>query len=283
MARKSDSTKVKKFLTIGGILAVIQVVVLVFMSPSEQPQQAKDAIENAVDKVTDPRKREQARIIAALIQYRNSKGKLPDKLEDLVPDLLDRIPTDSETSRPFTYQVDGGKFYVGTGKVIGGDKGAAPREQAKDKPGTFFLSDSEIDQLIASLDAEDAEPVFVYDSANKRDPFIPFDFSRQVKVDPTKSPLERYTLGQLKLTAVLLGGADPKAMVETMEGKGYTVKKGSKIGPDNGVVVEILQDKLLILESSTDFTGATKNRTVELQIRTKDSEDAPAEASRKKR
>jgi len=114
---------------------------------------------------------------------------------------------------------------------------------------------------------------FVYDPTGKRDPFRPFDFSPPAATDESKTPLERYALGQLKLTAVLDGIAEPAAIVENAAGKGFTVKKGTKIGPNNGEVVEIRKDRLIIVETTTDFTGQTRSATVELVLRTKDQEN----------
>lgn len=124
-------------------------------------------------------------------------------------------------------------------------------------------------EMVAALPDDAPRPGFVYDPAGKRDPFRPFDFSPQRSEREDLSPLERYEIGQLKLTAVLDGFDEPTAVVENAAGRGFTVKRGTRIGPNQGVIAEILKDKLVIVETTTDFTGATKSRTIELLIRTK--------------
>ena len=93
--------------------------------------------------------------------------------------------------------------------------------------------------------------------------------------DEAKTPLERYDLGQLKLTAVLEGFDQPKAIIETSEGKGFTVGVGTKIGRNNGEIAEIQKDRVLILETEVDFTGVKKTKTTELRLRTKDQNGNP--------
>lgn len=113
-------------------------------------------------------------------------------------------------------------------------------------------------------DAEAPPPV--YNPAGKRDPFMPFDLAPKKENEENLSPLERLNLGQLKLTAVLKGFDDATAVVEDQSGKGYTIKKGTKIGTDNGEVVEIKDDAILIVERNIDFAGQEKTRTVEMKM-----------------
>lgn len=134
--------------------------------------------------------------------------------------------------------------------------------------------------LIDSLSDTSPQTTFVYDPSGKRDPFEPFDFAPKGE-DSSKTPLERYAIGQLKLTAVLEGFDQPKAIVENSEGRGFTVSKGTKIGPNNGEIVEIQKDKILILETEIDFTGQKKTKTVELRLRTKDEAENERQGRRK--
>jgi len=114
---------------------------------------------------------------------------------------------------------------------------------------------------------------YKYDPSGKRDPFLPFDFSPKTEVDETKTPLERYDLGQLKLTAVLEGFDKPRAIVENAAGKGFTVIIGTKIGRNNGVVTEIAKDKVIVREHFVDFTGLEQDKDVELRLRIKTIEE----------
>jgi Tfp pilus assembly protein PilP len=132
------------------------------------------------------------------------------------------------------------------------------------------FSDAQKEALLASLDEADPDGEYRYDATGRRDPFTPVDFSVKVSVDTTVPPLQRFTLGQLKLSAILRGGSEPSAMVETQEGMGYPVKRGTKIGPDNGEVVEISENKIVIRETQSDFSGAVTERLVEMNLRAGD-------------
>ena len=128
---------------------------------------------------------------------------------------------------------------------------------------------------VAALPDEEPTPGFVYETEGKRDPFQPFDFSPKQAEREDLSPLERYEIGQLKLTAVLDGFDQPTAIVENAAGRGFTVRRGAKIGPNGGVITDILKDKILVEETITDFTGVSKTQTIEMPIRTKNLKEQP--------
>jgi type IV pilus assembly protein PilP len=127
--------------------------------------------------------------------------------------------------------------------------------------------------MVAALPETGDSAALAYNATGKRDPFRPFDFAPKPIEDDARAPLERYELGQLKLTAVLDGFDEPTAIVENAAGRGFTVKRGAKIGPNGGVIIEILKDRLVIEETVTDFTGASKTTRTELTIRTQDQEN----------
>ncbi|NDC37109.1 MAG: hypothetical protein EBZ48_03545 [Proteobacteria bacterium] len=96
---------------------------------------------------------------------------------------------------------------------------------------------------------------------------MPFDFSQSgPAVDPL-NPLTGYDYGQLRLTSVLAGFEDPVAVVENSVGRGFTIRKGTKIGKAGGEVIDIQSDKIIILEEVTDFTGKKKTDRIELKLR----------------
>jgi Tfp pilus assembly protein PilP len=261
MARKGKLSPFKKFMIVAGVLLVAQgIFLLAFKTP--EPVPIREAISRKVDSVDGVSNTERTRMkIQLAIQDFMMKNamRLPTKLEELVPTYFDVVPVDPATNERFAYRVDGQRFYVGEAKSAQGESS---------EPG----SKAEEALLIASLDQPDQGANFVYDPSGKRDPFRSFNFAPPTDANAGKSQLETYDLGQLKLTAVLEGFDEPMAFVENAVGKGFPVKKGTKIGTGGGVIVDILKDRLLILETSTDFTGANRQRTVEMKIRTKDLE-----------
>lgn len=259
MKKRAKRSRVKGLLIGGGVIAaVVQGGMLLFVGDGEESaEDPRKVIERATEGIKDPGQRAQRRIVMAANQFKSKRGRLPNRLEELVPEWFDVVPVDPATKKAFAYRVEGDKPVVGApkGSSAVGD-GAIPES----------LTEAQIDEIIASLDAPDPAADYVYDPTDRRDPFKPFDFSVKVSVDTSVPPLQRFSLGQLKVSAILLGGDDPSAMVETEEGMGYPVKKGTKIGLDNGEVIEIVRDKVLIRERFTDFTGAVTKRTVEMML-----------------
>jgi len=106
----------------------------------------------------------------------------------------------------------------------------------------------------------------------RRDPFRP---PRSVSEDADgnmKSPLERYELGQLRLTAVIYGGSEPRAVVEDDSGLGYIVKVGTRIGPNGGKVAGIDRGRLTVREDYVDFYGEHRPTDVTLELKVAERE-----------
>ncbi len=265
MAKRKKRSLIKNLVTTAGVLVVVQVIFLVVFGGQKQLT-IKEAIDKAASSKSNlsNQRRAQMKIQLAIADFMSkNNGTPPAKLDDLVPNYFDSVPTDPETGQPFPYTLQGKRYVLGATQAVvlaglGGD-GSTPPSPEQQK------------LLIATLEEPADKKQFVYDPTGKRDPFMPFDFAPKVAGD-TGTPLERYSLGQLRLTAVLNGGDEPAAIVEDATGKGFTVRKGTKIGNNGGTVVDILPDKVLILETATDFTGEKKSNTVELKIRTKDEE-----------
>ena len=267
MAKKPKFSKFKKFVVIVSVLIVAEGVFIVFWGNKEEPVTIQQAIDKAVNKNPDTTnaRKEQAKVQLAVVDFMAKHGGVPPtKLDELIPTYFESIPIDPETSKPFEYKVEGKKFALGTPGQANPTRLAA-REILG--PGDVPIPASAAEQkaLIASLSEPDERAQFVYDPTGKRDPFAPFDFTPEA--DGSKTPLERYTIGQLRLTAVLAGFDEPAGIVEDQSGKGYTVKKGTKIGPNGGEVIDILSDKLLILETVVDFTGEKKTNRIELPLK----------------
>lgn len=271
MARRKKKLSVtKKIAIIGIVLIVVQGIYLLVFGSKSQPVSMREAIAKAVDDKLDLpiARREQAKIQLALADYQSKNQKLPATLDELVPTYFDVLPLDPETNQPFKYRIEKNRYYLGddTPNTLLARKGA---EGQAGVPSTL----EEQQALIDSLTDTSLQSAFVYDPTGKRDPFQPFDFAPKNAEDQEKTPLERYTIGQLKLTAVLEGFDQPKAVVENAAGKGFTVGKGTKIGTNGGEIVDIQKDKILILETEVDFTGQKKTHTVEMKLRTKDESE----------
>lgn len=98
---------------------------------------------------------------------------------------------------------------------------------------------------------------YQYDPMGKKDPFKPLiregeGISESILGDAPLTPLQKYTLAELKLVAIITGSDNPKAMVEDSKGDGYIIGKGTLIGDRHGEVVDIKRNEVVIVEKEMD-------------------------------
>lgn len=100
-----------------------------------------------------------------------------------------------------------------------------------------------------------------YDPSGRRDPFLPMlQLGQQVEQDANLPPLQRVGLTELSLIGVLWGNYGYTAMVQTPDGKGYSIRRGTRIGPNNGVVSSITERGIIVQERFTDVYGNKQER-----------------------
>lgn len=107
-----------------------------------------------------------------------------------------------------------------------------------------------------------------YDPAGKRDPFKSFMGAAGTKARPSApaTPLQSHDLSALKLVGVMALPGKKVAIIEDPSGKGYHVKMGTRIGLNEGVVVDILSDELIVEETYLDEISQSKVRRVSVKI-----------------
>lgn len=117
-----------------------------------------------------------------------------------------------------------------------------------------------------------------YVETGRVDPFQPFlrrpepesAANEEVVVQRVpRTPLERIALGQLKLTAIIIGNPQVNndlAMVEDSRGKGYVVRAGTYVGQNGGRISRIMPNKVIVEKPHRDVFGKTSVRETELQI-----------------
>ncbi|MCP9452870.1 MAG: pilus assembly protein PilP [Nitrospira sp.] len=102
-----------------------------------------------------------------------------------------------------------------------------------------------------------------YDPAGRRDPFMPvIQEVQSEKVDENLPPLQRVALTELSLIAVVWGAHGYVAMVQTPDGHGYTIRRGTRIGQNNGVVSAITERGIIVQERITDVYGRKQEREI---------------------
>lgn len=125
---------------------------------------------------------------------------------------------------------------------------------------TPSLSDS-ASSIASQLPLTDGVAGAGYDPSGRRDPFAPIIQELQPgKVDTTLPPLQRVTLTELNLIAIVWGAYGYTAMVQTPEGHGYTVRRGTRMGQNSGVVSAITERGIIVQERFTDVYGKKQER-----------------------
>ena len=111
---------------------------------------------------------------------------------------------------------------------------------------------------------------FSYDFAEKRDPFRSFMWKQLALARETadmSGPLEQYDLSQLSLVAVVWKSGASKALVQDPSGQAYIVGAGAKIGKNNGYVIDIDDNLVLVKETYLDYLGQETTKDIEMRIR----------------
>jgi type IV pilus assembly protein PilP len=100
-----------------------------------------------------------------------------------------------------------------------------------------------------------------YDPAGRRDPFTPvLGQLAPGQADPTLPPLQRVNLTDMNLIAIIWGAYGYTAMVQTPDGNGYTIRKGTRVGPNSGVVSAVTEKGIIVQERFTDVYGRKQER-----------------------
>ena len=121
--------------------------------------------------------------------------------------------------------------------------------------------------------------IYVYSPIGKRDPFqnqvVTAGGISHIEVKGrNKTPLEKWSLDQLKLSLTVTGTATPMAMVEDPEHRGWTVRLGDFIGQNGGKVTGIHRDEVIVTETITDHsTGRVYPQNVKLTVPVEKSEE----------
>lgn len=113
---------------------------------------------------------------------------------------------------------------------------------------------------------------YTYDPSGRRDPFTAILLTGQMpgEADLTVPPLQRVGLTELNLIGIIWGAYGYVAMVQTPDGKGYTVRRGTRIGPNNGVVSTITENAIIVQERFTDVYGKKQEREYVKPLHTKE-------------
>lgn len=98
---------------------------------------------------------------------------------------------------------------------------------------------------------------FVWDVTDIRDPFKPYKSPRALKQDAAApvDPLTLLDLGQVQVLAILWNNKIPRAVLRSSDRKLYTVFRKTRLGTNGGIVVDIREGEVIVVESFDDGFG----------------------------
>ena len=108
---------------------------------------------------------------------------------------------------------------------------------------------------------------YTYDPEGRPDPFKSILIAGIPKDLQLIPPLQQREITEMKVIAIIWGGLGQSAMLQTPDGRGYTVTLGTRVGPNKGVVKKITPWDVIVEERYTDFFGENKTREVILELR----------------
>ncbi len=122
-----------------------------------------------------------------------------------------------------------------------------------------------VPELVQEVETEPEEE-YRYDPVGKPDPFRSFVKLLDELEEGLTTPLERFDLSQLEVTAIIWGSERPRALVRDPAGKGYVVSAGTSIGKNKGRVVSIQDNMVLVKETYVDFRDRATTKEVEMRL-----------------
>jgi len=147
-----------------------------------------------------------------------------------------------------------------------GEEVTAPSQPAPHKvaaPAPTPIASPSVPEVVAP-----APPSYVYDPTGRRDPFAPLTMVKKTvgQQETPMTPLQKFDLGQLRLIGVIVGKGEPRAMVVAPDGKSYVLKKGIKVGRNDGTVVDISPEEVSVEERYYDFSGEIRKSIQTIQL-----------------
>ena len=116
----------------------------------------------------------------------------------------------------------------------------------------------------------DTSVPYTYQARAVRDPFMPpIEIRSTPEVTDTANlpELQRYPVGDFTLIGIVWTKARKVAMVSTPDGKGHSLRVGTRVGLNHGKVRRITRDSVIIEEIHTDVFGEQKKFETVLALR----------------
>ncbi|MFZ2198175.1 MAG: pilus assembly protein PilP [Thermodesulfovibrionales bacterium] len=153
--------------------------------------------------------------------------------------------------------------FIGLGckDKVATDKKPVTQKQAATSPATSAAVQKEEPKV--------EKEIYVYDAKDRRDPFMSLVQAAKPKAQRKKgaSPIEIFDVDEIKLIAIAWDSKQYYALITMPDSKSFTIRKGMTLGLNNGKVMDITKDSVLIQEQIKDYRGQTKSKDTILKLR----------------
>lgn len=95
----------------------------------------------------------------------------------------------------------------------------------------------------------------IYSPTGKRDPFRVGDQMGFNRSPQSIEPLQKYSVEQFQLKAILKSGNRSQAMFEDPEGKTFILSEGEFIGREKGTISRVLSNEVIVTQRTFNFLG----------------------------
>ncbi|MDE0119206.1 MAG: pilus assembly protein PilP [Bdellovibrionales bacterium] len=114
-----------------------------------------------------------------------------------------------------------------------------------------------------------------YDPEDRRDPFVPFQIQKEEEMEEdTRQVIPSYPTGKYKLSEIKLVGikwnsklGPSKALFRTPDNVIHPLQKNDRIGIDKGVIYQLREDEVVILEPRAGVVSKTEKAYVPIIVR----------------
>jgi type IV pilus assembly protein PilP len=114
---------------------------------------------------------------------------------------------------------------------------------------------------------------FSYDASGRRDPFRSYEweYMKRGLADASEvGPLEQFDLAQLSVVGIVWNIGRARALVQDPSGMSYVVAQGARMGKNEGLVLRIDDNLMVVRERYVDLYGNESTQEIEMRIRASD-------------
>lgn len=152
-------------------------------------------------------------------------------------------------------------------QAVSGQEPAQPAQAVKEV---------QVEDILRQLLPDGEKEGFVYRTEGRPDPFLPFITEQRLQAEQESEEkllagMQLFEPGQLTLVGIVNTEREAMAMVQDSSGKGYVVRRGTKLGR-HGVVVDIAANEVSIRELLSVNSMANKKtyKTTKMVLKKKE-------------